>query len=201
MPVDVSAPITTAIPGVSGLVVAALLPTVEPMTGAQVAQACSSASEMGVRKALHRLTASGLVLKVPGGYTLNREHLVFPAVALLDGLFGQLRKRIRAAIEQWGGQVTVAGLFGSAARRDGDSASDIDLLFVSNDKGAEDFAMELSDLVQVWTGNECQVMALTDREVRRMKRAGEPLIDDWARDLDPVVGSLDSLVKGAGRIQ
>ena len=199
MGVDVSAPITTAVPGVSGLVVAALLTTVEPLTGAQVAQACPSASEMGVRKALRRGVVSGLVLEVPGGYVLNRDHLVFPAVALLDGLYGLLRQRIRAAVEAWGGDVSMVGLFGSAARRDGDSESDIDLLLVSNDSDVEDFALELSDLVRRWTGNECHVMAIPDKEARRMKRSGEPIVNEWVSDLDPVLGSLDDVMK-PGRV-
>ena|GEM_PF-791552 len=181
---------------------ATLLKRSGPLTGAQVAKACPSASEMGVRKALGRLAASGLVLNVPGGYILNREHLVFPAVEQLDGLYGLLRERIRGAVQAWGGKVSSVGLFGSAARRDGDSDSDIDVLLVSNDPTAEDFALELSDLVRRWTGNECQTMALTERELRRMKRAGEPIVNEWLSELDPVIGSIDDVLtsrKGSTR--
>lgn len=187
---DVSAPITAAVPGVAGLVVSALLPTTEPLKGAEVAVACPAASEMGVRKALARLVDSGVVLDVAGGFVLNREHLVFPALAQLDGLYGVLRQRIRAAVEEWGGAVVTVGLFGSAARRDGDAESDIDILLVTDGKSADDFALGLSDRVRVWTGNDCHVMAVTAKDVRRMKRNREPIIAEWRRDLDPIVGSL-----------
>lgn len=191
---DVSAPITAAIPGVAGLVVAALLPTTEPRKGAEVAAACPAASEMGVRKALVRLVDSGVVLQVPGGYVLNRDHLVYPALELLDGLHGVLRHRIKAAVVEWGREVAVAGIFGSAARRDGNSESDIDVLLVSDDPALDSFALDLSERVQQWTGNDCHVMALSIKEVRRMKRAGEPIVNEWVQELEPIIGSIVELL-------
>jgi len=191
---DVSAPITAAIPGVAGLVVAALLPTTKPLKGAQVAAACSAASEMGVRKALARLVDSGVVLQVPGGYVLNRDHLVYPALELLDGLHGALRQRIKAALVEWGREVAAAGIFGSTARRDGNSESDIDVLLISDDPALESFALDLSERVRQWTGNECHVMALSIKEVRRMKRAGESIVNEWLQELDPIIGSMAELL-------
>ncbi len=190
---DVSAPITTVISGVAGLVVAALLPTTRPRTGAEIARDCPSASEMGVRKALGRLTQSGLVLKVPGGFLLNRDHIVFPAVELLDGLYGTLRSRIRDSIEQWDGEVSLVGIFGSAARRDGNDKSDIDVLVVTEDSTAHDFGLALSESVKRWTGNDCHIMVTTSSELRQMQRRGEPIVDEWAQDLDVVVGSIEDL--------
>lgn len=187
---DVSAPITAAVPGVAGHVIAALLPTTEPQTETEVARACPAVSHVGVRKALHRLAATGVVLRVPGGYAINREHLVFPALELLDGLHGRLRQRIRGAVQEWGGAVSCVGMFGSMARRDGDADSDIDLLLVSDDVDAEDFSLDLAASVERWTGNRCQVIALTGKEVRRMKRVGEPIVEVWSRELDAIAGSL-----------
>lgn len=191
---DVSAPITAAISGVAGHVVSALLPTTEPQTESKVARACRSVSRPGVRKALHRLTATGVVLSVPGGYVLNRDHLVFPALELLDGLHGKLRQRINAALEEWGAEIAVAGLFGSTARRDGDADSDIDLLVISDDPALDDFALSLADRVQRWTGNDCHVMALSIKEVRRMRRAGEPIVDEWQQNFEPIVGTLSAVL-------
>lgn len=198
---DVSAPITAAIPGVAGLVVAALLPTTEPLKGAEVASACSTASEMGVRKALARLAGSGVVLRVPGGYVLNRNHLVYPALELLDGLHGALRSRIDAALVEWGREVAVAGIFGSTARRDGNSESDIDVLLISDDPALDSFALDLSERVRQWTGNDCHVMALSIKEVRRMKRAGEPIVNEWLRELEPIVGSITELLAPRRRVR
>lgn len=193
---DVSAPITAVIPGVGGLVVAALLTTNRPRTGAEIARSCPSASEMGVRKALRRLAVSGLVLEVPGGFMLNRDHLAYPAVELLDGLFGRLRRRIRSSIEGWGGDVVLAGFFGSAARRDGNDQSDIDLLLISDDPSADDFGLALGEEVKRWTGNSCQVFVARPCEVQEMVRRGESLVAEWGRDLDPIVGSIADVITG-----
>lgn len=195
---DVSAPATAAVPGVAGHVITALLPTTEPQTETEVARACPAVSHVGVRKALHRLAANGVVLRVPGGYVINREHLVFPALELLDGLHGRLRERIREALQEWGGAVMCMGMFGSMARRDGDTESDIDLLLVSDDADAEDFSLDLAASVERWTGNYCQVTTLTRKELRRMKRVGEPIVDVWSDELDAVVGSLGEAL-GASR--
>ncbi len=197
---DVSAPITTVIPGVGGLVVAALLTTNRPRTGAEIARSCPSASEMGVRKALRRLAVSGLVREVPGGFVLNRDHITFPAVELLDGLFGRLRRRIRGSIEEWGGEVVFVGIFGSAARRDGSEESDIDLLLVSNDPSADDFGLVLGEDVKRWTGNSCQVFVARPSEVKEMERRGESLVAEWTRDLDPIVGSIAEVITGSRRM-
>lgn len=164
-----------------------------------MASACPSASDVGVRKALRRLAATGVVLEVPGGYLLNREHLVFPALELLDGLYGRLRHRIRIAVQEWGGDVIFAGLFGSTARRDGDADSDIDLLLVSDDPELDDFALALSDQVRSWTGNACHVMAITQRELRRMRRLKEPIVEDWERESDPIIGSIDDVLASGKR--
>ncbi len=196
---DVSAPITAAMPGVAGHVVAALLPTTEPRTESEVARACRSVSRPGVRKALHRLTATGVVLRVPGGYLLNRDHLVFPALELLDGLHGKLRQRINNALDEWGAEVAVAGLFGSTARRDGDADSDIDVLVISDDPSLDDFALHLADQVYRWTGNDCHIMALSTKEVRRMRRAGEPIVHEWNRDFEPIVGVIGDVLAPRGK--
>lgn len=190
---DVSNPITAAVPGVTGLVVVALLPTTAPQSEAQLARRCD-ASRSGVRKALQRMTSSGVVSSVPGGYVLNREHLVFPALELLGGLHGKLRRRIETEAQEWGRPIECLGLFGSSARRDGDIHSDIDVLLVSDHPDSEDFAIDLGKRIEQWTGNDGQVIAHTAKEVRRMARTNEPIVRSWKRDLDPITGSLDEVL-------
>jgi hypothetical protein len=113
----------------------------------------------------------GLVLDVPGGYVLNREHVAAPAVELLANLHGELAARIRAAVAGWPGEVLLAALFGSAALRDGDASSDIDVLLVSDGIGLDSFADDLAGRVRAWTGNLAQVVGLTTAELRRLRRA------------------------------
>ena len=69
---------------------------------------------------------------------LNREHIAAPAIEQLARLHGELADRIRRALAEWDGEVLLAGLFGSAARRDGDERSDIDLLVVSDSPGLDE---------------------------------------------------------------
>lgn len=138
------------------------------------------------------------MLSVPGGFILNRDHLVYPAIEKLDGLYGRLRERITVAIRDWEGDAACAGLFGSAARRDGDSDSDIDLLLISGHSDLADFSIQLSHQVERWTGNVCHIVALTPNELQRMKSADEPIIYSWIEDFDPIVGSLAKLLSGRG---
>lgn len=71
-----------------------------------------------------------------------------------------------------------AALYGSAARHDGDAASDIDILLVrpaslgSRERELwNDQVHWLRGLVQRWTGNRCQVTDRTVAALRRLSRA------------------------------
>ncbi|HET8930524.1 MAG TPA: nucleotidyltransferase domain-containing protein [Acidimicrobiales bacterium] len=194
---DVSRPITTVVPSLDGPVLAALAATTEPMTLGAVHERAGRGSKSGIRSVLLRMVEQGLVLGVPGGYVLNRDHLAAPAVVLLANLHGELTHRIRAAVEEWPVAPELVGLFGSAARRDGDASSDIDLLVVSSDPDLDDRAHELSEQVRCWTGNRAQVIGRTPKEIARLRRAKEPIFGEWSRDLVVIAGDRFSLGKVA----
>jgi predicted nucleotidyltransferase len=181
--VNVSMPISTVVPSLDGPVLAALASTTAPLSLADVHRLARRGSKSGVRQVLVRMTAEGLVHDVAGGYVLNRDHVAAPAVELLANLHGELVARLRAALEAWSGEVILAGLFGSAARRDGDASSDIDVLVVSDDSDLELLTDELASQVRVWTGNAAQVVGLTSTDLRRLRRAKEPIVAGWERDL------------------
>ena len=150
-------------------------------------------SKSGVRQVLLRMLDEGLVVTVPGGYLLNRQHLAAPAVALLANLHGELARRIRTAVDAWAGDALLVGLFGSAARREGDISSDIDVLVVSDAADLDAFADELSTLVRSWTGNRAQVIGVTTAELRRLRKAKEPIVGGWERDLVVITGDRRAL--------
>lgn len=77
----------------------------------------------------------------------------------------------------------LAGLFGSAARWDGDERSDIDLLVVSDSPGLDDLVDTLAERIPHWTGNDAQVIGKTSSDIQRLRRAGEPVLAEWERDL------------------
>jgi predicted nucleotidyltransferase len=139
-----------------------------------------------------RLVDQGVVHEVPGGYLLNRRHLVAPAVELLAGLHGELTARIRTEVQSWSPPAALVGMFGSAARRDGDAASDVDLLVVADEADLEGVD-RLREGVEAWTGNAAQVVTLTPADVRRLRRKHEPIVAVWDRELVVIAGDRRAL--------
>lgn len=194
---DVSMPITAVVPSLDGPVLTALASTSAPIGLAEVHARAGRGSKSGVRSVLLRLVDEGLVLDVPGGYVLNRDHVAAPAVELLTTLHGELTGRIRAAVEKWTTTPELVGMFGSAARRDGDSSSDIDVLVVSDEPDLDDRVDELAEQIRRWTGNRAQVIGRTPKELARLRRAKEPILSEWSRDLVLIVGERGALGKVA----
>jgi predicted nucleotidyltransferase len=192
---DVSMPITTVVPSLDGPVLAALATTATPMGLATVHARAARGSKSGVRSVLLRMVEEGLVLEVPGGYVLNGDHIAMPAVELLATLHGELTSRIRAAVDDWPTRPELVGMFGSAARRDGDAGSDIDVLVVSDDPDLDDRVDDLAERIRRWTGNRAQVIGQTTKEIARLRRAKEPILSEWARDLVVIVGERTALGK------
>lgn len=197
---NVAFPLRSVVPTLDGPVLALLAATTAPLTLAEVHRRTADASKSGVRRVLLRLVSEGVVLEVPGGYLLNRDHLAAPAVELLGNLHGELLARIRREIDGWSPAPLLAGLFGSAARRDGDASSDIDVLVISggplDDQTLEDVD-RLGERIQAWTGNTAQIITLTPADVRRLRRGKEPIVKVWEQDL--VIVSGDRRALGSGR--
>lgn len=194
---DVSMPIMTVVPSLDGPVLAALAATTEPMGLGTVHNRAGRGSKSGVRSVLLRMVDDGLVIDVPGGYLLNRDHLAAPAVELLASLHGELTNRIRSVVEEWNIAPTLVGLFGSAARRDGDANSDIDVLVVSDDPDLDESVDALAEQIRRWTGNRAQVIGRSPNEIARLRRAKEPILAEWTRDLVVIAGEPSSLGKVA----
>lgn len=190
---DVSVPITTVVPSLDGPVLAALASTGSPLGLAVVHARAGRGSKSGVRSVLLRMVDEGLVLVVPGGYVLNRDHIAAPAVEMLASLHGELTSRIRAAVEDWATRPELVGIFGSVARRDGDARSDIDVLVVSNDTDLDDRVDDLAERIRRWTGNRAQVIGRTPKEIARLRRAKEPILAEWTRELVVIAGDRAAL--------
>lgn len=171
-----------------------------PVTAAQLRRAAAAGTEAGVRRALDRLARHGLATAAEFGdrivYTLNREHVLYPAVAALVRAEDELPRRLRAEISAWQVRPAVAALYGSAARRDGDADSDIDILLVRPPgMGARERELwtgqvdQVRGLVQRWTGNRCQVTDRSSASLRRLARAREPIVDQWRQDAISLAGA------------
>jgi hypothetical protein len=131
---DLSDPTRAVTPTLDGAVLAVLAASGKPMTVGQVAAQAARGSEIGIRRSLARLVEQGIVRATLMGrnqvHELNREHVAAGAAVVLAGLRAELWKRFREDLAKWRPRPLYAAIFGSAARGDGDEASDIDLLLV-----------------------------------------------------------------------
>lgn len=108
--------------------------TTRPLTGREVARLVHAGSQPAVNASLRRLSEEGLVDAEQAGnaylHVLNREHLAAPAIELLADVRVELQRRLRNEIAGWQIAPTHLSMFGSAARGDGDTRSDIDIFVV-----------------------------------------------------------------------
>ena len=185
-------------PTLEGEVLVTLAGTTRPLSGRQVARLVRRGTQRGVLGALHRLVEQGLVDAQDAGravlYTLNRDHLAYPAVELLAGIRSEFINRLRETIASWQVQPLHASVFGSTARGDGGTTSDIDLFVVRPDEvDEEDPAWrkqldELSASVRRWTGNHGVIAETSKSDAVRLNRERPPIVDDLETDAILLVG-------------
>jgi len=194
---DVSMPISTVTPSLDGPVLTALAATSSPIGLAEVHRRAGRGSKSGVRSVLVRMVDEGVVVEVPGGYLLNRDHIATPAIELMANLHGELVSRIRGHVQGWTTQPALVGMFGSAARRDGDSDSDIDVLVVSDGPDLADRVDQLAAQITGWTGNRAHVIGRTPEEIARLTRDKESILAEWVRELVVIIGDRAVLGRAA----
>lgn len=202
---DLARPARSVVPTLAAEVLVALAGARRPLTGRQVAS-LAGGSQRGVASVLHHLEASGLVDVQPAGsallYSLNREHVAADAVRSLVDLRGRLFRRISDRFGQWRHAPVAAAVFGSAARGDGDTASDIDLFVVRPqeiDESDADWSRDVAALraaVLRWSGNPCSVVEVTPSQVRAMVERGEPVVDELRRDAVPLTDAAVLAIRG-----
>jgi predicted nucleotidyltransferase len=203
--VDLAHPIRTLVTSLDGPVLEVLARTTRPLTGREVHRLAAAGSENGVRAVLHRLAEQGLVRADERSnavfYALNRDHLAAPAVDVLVNLWSTFVGRLYGAFDGWEVPPIHASLFGSAARRDGTTASDVDILLVRPAKPADSHRWvtqteRLAESVHTWTGNHCQLYEVTRRAIAEHVHAREPIIEAWRRDAVTIYGpSIADLLK------
>lgn len=177
---------------------AVLAGTTKPLSGREVAR-ISGVSVNGAWKALRRLVDHGVVEEEPAGanvtlYTLNRDHLAADAIVTLTRLRPMLVDRIKEHLAGWEIQPVHASMFGSAARGDGDTASDIDI-FIVRPRGVDDEDARwrsqidaLADAVLAWTGNHASVSEISEVDLPRLRRERPPVVQNVEKDAITLVG-------------
>lgn len=198
---DVSNPIADVVPSAHGPVLAVLASTSAPLTGRALAQLTRPrVSQARVARILAELTDAGLVDRAPAGaaslFSLNRDHVAAPAVEALTSLRQQLWTRIAEHAGGWTKPPDGVVIFGSTARGDGGTTSDIDLLVIRPadvDTDDPDWHANVTDLaarVTRWSGNPCEILDRSGEELRAMAAAGEHLLSEIRRDGRAIVGSI-----------
>ena|SRR5690349_3564728 len=188
---DLSRPFASVSPGVEADVLVALAGSTAQRTGRELAR-LSGRSVTGVQHALDRLVDEGLVHRAQAGrsflYSLNREHLMAPAVEVMAGARWKLVERLKDLIGGWKVPTFHASLFGSAARGEGNPRSDIDLLVVRRteiDSDDADWLRQLDELAErvwLWTGNHAGVAELSEAELPRLLEDRPPALEQVERD-------------------
>lgn len=128
---------------------------------------------------------------------LNRSHLAAAPVLALAGLRGELIRRLRERLSDWP-DLLGAWLFGSVARGDADSESDIDLLIVADDLESPDLHARLAQLqtdLGSWTGNDLQLVEHSQASWRQLVRTRNPLVEQLRLDGIGLTADAGALLK------
>ncbi|HET9309817.1 MAG TPA: nucleotidyltransferase domain-containing protein [Actinomycetota bacterium] len=94
----------------------------------------------------------------------------------------------------WEIQPVNASMFGSTARGDGDTTSDIDLFVVRPSGVDEDDAQwrsqidAVADAVLAWTGNHASIAEIPEADVARLRRERPPVVEELVKDGITLVG-------------
>lgn len=209
---DLSRPIASVVPTLDGPVLQVLAGTTAPLSGRRIHGLARTGSEAGVRRVLNRLAQHGLVTVTHAGaadlYVANRDHLAWPAVerlAMLRPLLLDLMRKYCASLVLHPVHVS---LFGSVARGEGDTSSDIDVLLVrpeaaagsaSDDEAWEDQWVTFRSLIHSATGNPCSIFEVSQSEFHEIVRTGGSLAAEWARDTIDICGKPFAELAGNAR--
>ena len=182
-----------------GGVLSALTATTRPLSGREVAR-LGGVPRTTAARVLQDLVEHGLVRVQEAGagvallYTLNREHLAAESVIALLSMRRCLVERLKADLGAWSLPPVHASLFGSAARGDGDTASDIDLFIVrpadvsQEDQRWRDQVDHISVRILAWTGNHAGISEVGEHELGRLLRDRPPVVEEIERDAVTLLG-------------
>ena len=205
---DLGRPAGLAIPAGTEAVLRVLAATDAPLGVREVAR-LAQVSPNRASQVLSDLADHGLVLVDERGIgrlcRLNRAHLAAdPLLALVD-LRTRLLEFLRSEVDLWPRRPMHVSLFGSAARGDGTTGSDLDLLVIRpdprNDAEAEVWDQQLFDSgerVFAASGNRASWFVTSPTELRLAVRSREPIIGEWRRDAIHLAGRrLEPLLREA----
>lgn len=188
---DVNRPDSVVLSASTHAVLAVLAGTSHPLTGRDVAR-LAEFSAAGIHRVLVHLVEHGIVHARTAGsaslYTLNREHLATGPLLTLVRMADELAERLTESLSRWEVAPSHVSMFGSSARADGSTTSDIDLLVVRPNQISMDAVnwreqlAQTSNAVWVWTGNEANWLEMSEAELAVATSTDEQIVENWLRD-------------------
>ena len=189
---DVGRPAAIALPAGTESVLRVLAGTDQSLGVREVAR-LAGVSPNRASQVLSDLADHGLVVVKDRGAgrlcRLNREHLAAEPLLALVGLRPRLLDMLRSEVAAWPRRPVHISLFGSAARGDGTTASDLDLLVVRANRASDDLDDEWDqqlydsgERILAATGNRAAWLVTTMTDLQRAVKLGEPIVDEWRRD-------------------
>lgn len=184
---DAAHPLAVVTPSLDGDVLTRLALADTAFTPGQLQRLIPHATVAGIRRVLKRLAEQGVVTMSSAGVTakvfeLNREHLAADAIVELASQVPRLLERIGERVGSWIEPPTYAAVFGSFARRQATTVSDVDIFLVrparSDDEVWFPQVEGLESAVTRWTGNDARAFVIDE------DRLAEP---GYARVLDDIV--------------
>jgi len=178
-----------------------------PMTGRQVTRLAGLAHGTAQR-ALGRLADAGVLDVTEAGralmYSLNREHLAAPAIETLVAIRPRLITALREGVNGLSPAPVSSSLFGSAARGDGDTGSDIDLLVVRpTGTPAEAWTAHLDALsqrIKRLSGNHLSIHELEEADLERLREERPVIVGDLEGDAIDLTGTpIRELLRSSAR--
>jgi predicted nucleotidyltransferase len=131
-------------------------------------------------------------------YTLNRDHIAADAIITLTRLRSILLERIKEQLAGWEVKPIHASIFGSAARGNGDTESDIDILVI-RPRGVEEederWRSQINSLaaaIHSWTGNHAGIAEISERDLARLRRERPRVIRNVEVDGITLIGDESS---------
>lgn len=187
---------------VDGDILQILAASHDEFTVPRLASLIPQRSVAGLRLAAERLAEQGIVVVRRVGrasvYSLNDAHVLAGPVRAIAAAKETIYLRLREAVESWEHPPLFAAVFGSAARGEMTTESDIDIFMVcpndDHDWGItigdfEDFASSL-------TGNDARVVELHEDQLFAAEH--RPLVDAVVRDGIPFTSDAAWLRRALG---
>ncbi|WP_083843864.1 nucleotidyltransferase domain-containing protein [Microlunatus phosphovorus] len=203
---DLSYPMQSVIPNAYGSVLGVLARTTEPLSGRRIAALTRPRfSQSRVNAVLAELGRDGIVdieSRPPAiYYRLNREHIAAQGILALASMWQTLLNRIQAELGEWSIAPIAAWLYGSAARSEADSNSDLDILIVRPDQVPSDEGWQrqidgLAEQIRRWCGNPCEPLVLTESELRAVVQRDDRLVGELRHDAIHLGGTRPAALLG-----